>query len=97
MASTAYINFWGNVKDGLHSGFISNTEVDYSGGEADATIPGSGGEGAIVAEIYTDTDCHWTDGATANAATTSDKFLAAGERMSYWVQAGGDLSFIGTS
>jgi len=93
--SVLYINFWGGVRDGLHVGFISNVEIDFSGGEDDVTIPGTAGTHPLVAEMYTDADCHWVEGATGTNAATSDRFLAQGERMSYWVKPGRDLSVIG--
>lgn len=90
--TVAYVNFWAGAKDGVPHGFISNTSIDFSAGEADVTIPGTAGDANILAEIESDAACHWTEGATDTNATTSSRYLGANSRRLYWVSPARDLS-----
>ena len=88
-----YVTYWTSVANGVPQNYLSNEEVDYSGGEANSlTIPGGDSE-PIIAELYTDADCHWEHGA-AGAVSTSSRFLAQGERIFYPVLAGGVISAV---
>lgn len=87
-----YVNFWAGANNGLHYGFMSADEIDYTSGAASVDIPGDD-KTTIIAEMYTDADVHWKAGASVTA-TTSDSFLADGERMSYPVTGGLTLSAI---